>query len=136
MIALIALINYLFEMAFGVNFQYVMGYLFYPIAWILGIPGGEALQAGSIMATKLVTNEFVAMMDLGKIAAELSPRTVGILSIFMVSFANFSSIGMQIGGIGGLAPNRRQDLARLGLRAMFAGTLANFMTACIAGMLL
>ena len=72
-IALIALVNYLFELAFGVNFQYVMGYIFYPIAWILGIPSGEALQAGSIMATKLVTNEFVAMMDLGKIAADLSP---------------------------------------------------------------
>ena len=90
-IALIALVNYLFELAFGVNFQYVMGYLFYPIAWILGIPSGEALQAGSIMATKLVTNEFVAMMDLGKIAAELSPRTVGILSIFAVSGLVFAT---------------------------------------------
>ena len=85
-----------------------MGYIFYPIAWILGIPSGEALQAGSIMATKLVTNEFVAMMDLGKIAAELSPRTVGMLSIFMVSFANFSSIGIIAGAVKALNEEKGQ----------------------------
>ncbi len=90
-IALIAMINYLFDALFGMNFQHVMGYIFYPVAWLLGIPGNEAMQAGSIMATKLVTNEFVAMMDLGKMAAGLSPRTLGMLSVFLVSFANFSS---------------------------------------------
>ena len=135
-IALIALVNYLFEMAFGVNFQYVMGYLFYPIAWILGIPGGEALQAGSIMATKLVTNEFVAMMDLGKIAADLSPRTVGILSIFMVSFANFSSIGIIAGAVKALNEEKGNMVSRFGLKLVYGSTLVSLLSAVIAGVMI
>ena len=135
-IALIALVNYLFELAFGVNFQYVMGYLFYPIAWILGIPSGEALQAGSIMATKLVTNEFVAMMDLGKIAAELSPRTVGILSIFMVSFANFSSIGIIAGAVKALNEEKGNMVSRFGLKLVYGSTLVSLLSAVIAGVMI
>lgn len=135
-IALIALVNYLFELAFGVNFQYVMGYLFYPIAWILGIPSGEALQAGSIMATKLVTNEFVAMMDLGKIAAELSPRTVGILSIFMVSFANFSSIGIIAGAVKALNKEKGNMVSRFGLKLVYGSTLVSLLSAVIAGVMI
>jgi nucleoside transport protein len=135
-IALIALINYLFEMAFGVNFQFVMGYLFYPIAWILGIPSGEALQAGSIMATKLVTNEFVAMMDLGKVAAELSPRTVGILSIFMVSFANFSSIGIIAGAVKALNEEKGNMVSRFGLKLVYGSTLVSLLSAVIAGIMI
>ena len=135
-IALIALVNYLFEMAFGVNFQFVMGYLFYPIAWILGIPSGEALQAGSIMATKLVTNEFVAMMDLGKVAAELSPRTVGILSIFMVSFANFSSIGIIAGAVKALNEEKGNMVSRFGLKLVYGSTLVSLLSAVIAGIMI
>ncbi len=135
-IALIALINYLFEAAFGVNFQHVMGYIFYPVAWILGIPGSEALQAGSIMATKLVTNEFVAMMDLGKIAAELSPRTVGILSIFMVSFANFSSIGIIAGAVKALNEEKGNMVSRFGLKLVYGSTLVSLLSAVIAGVML
>ncbi|MDE9566990.1 NupC/NupG family nucleoside CNT transporter, partial [Xenorhabdus bovienii] len=92
-IALIAGINAIFDLVFGITFQECLGYVFYPLAWIIGIPGDEALKVGSIMATKLVSNEFVAMQGLQEISAELSERSKGILSVFLVSFANFSSIG-------------------------------------------
>ncbi|KUE81235.1 NupC/NupG family nucleoside CNT transporter [Aeromonas schubertii] len=135
-IALIAMINYLFELAFGINFQHVMGYLFYPVAWVIGIPAGEALQAGSVMATKLVTNEFVAMMDLGKIAAGLSPRTVGMLSIFMVSFANFSSIGIIAGAVKALNEEKGNMVSRFGLKLVYGSTLVSLLSAIIAGVML
>ncbi|ECE3989023.1 NupC/NupG family nucleoside CNT transporter [Salmonella enterica] len=98
-IALIAALNALFATVTGwfgysISFQGILGYIFYPVAWVMGVPSSEALQVGSIMATKLVSNEFVAMMDLQKIAATLSPRAEGIISVFLVSFANFSSIGI------------------------------------------
>lgn len=106
-IALIAALNALFATVTGwfgysISFQGILGYIFYPVAWVMGVPSSEALQVGSIMATKLVSNEFVAMMDLQKIAATLSPRAEGILSVFLVSFANFSSIGIIAGAIKGL----------------------------------
>jgi CNT family concentrative nucleoside transporter len=117
------------------SFQKIIGSIFAPVMYLLGISWSEAVQAGGLFGTKLVLNEFVAFIDLGAMK-DLAPRTVAIITFALCGFANFSSIGMQIGGIGGLAPNRRHDLARLGLRAMFAGTLANFMTATIAGFLL
>ena len=135
-IALIAMINYLFDAVFGMNFQHVMGYIFYPIAWLLGIPGSEAMQAGSIMATKLVTNEFVAMMDLGKVAAELSPRTVGMLSIFMVSFANFSSIGIIAGAVKALNEEKGNMVSRSGLKLVYGSTLVSLLSAVVAGVML
>lgn len=103
-IALIAALNALFATVTGwfgysISFQGILGYIFYPVAWVMGVPSSEALQVGSIMATKLVSNEFVAMMDLQKIAATLSPRAEGIISVFLVSFANFSSIGIIAGAI-------------------------------------
>lgn len=106
-IALIAALNALFATVTGwfgysISFQGILGYIFYPVAWVMGVPSSEALQVGSIMATKLVSNEFVAMMDLQKIAATLSPRAEGIISVFLVSFANFSSIGIIAGAIKGL----------------------------------
>ncbi|MFH3574957.1 nucleoside transporter C-terminal domain-containing protein, partial [Acinetobacter baumannii] len=88
-VALITAINGVFDSIFGITFQSILGYIFSPLAFVMGIPTSEMLQAGQIMATKLVTNEFVAMLDLGKVAGDLSARTVGILSIFLVSFANF-----------------------------------------------
>ena len=135
-IALIAMINYLFDVAFGMSFQQVLGYLFFPIAWVLGIPGGEAMQAGSIMATKLVTNEFVAMMDLGKMAAGLSPRTLGMLSVFLVSFANFSSIGIIAGAVKALNEEKGNMVSRFGLKLVYGSTLVSLLSAVVTGVML
>ena len=130
------MINYLFDAVFGMNFQHVMGYIFYPIAWLLGIPGSEAMQAGSIMATKLVTNEFVAMMDLGKMAAGLSPRTLGMLSVFLVSFANFSSIGIIAGAVKALNEEKGNMVSRFGLKLVYGSTLVSLLSAVVAGVML
>ena len=135
-IALIAMINYLFDALFGMSFQHVMGYIFYPVAWLLGIPGNEAMQAGSIMATKLVTNEFVAMMDLGKMAAGLSPRTLGMLSVFLVSFANFSSIGIIAGAVKALNEEKGNMVSRFGLKLVYGSTLVSLLSAVVAGVML
>ena len=135
-IALIAMINYLFDALFGMNFQHVMGYIFYPVAWLLGIPGNEAMQAGSIMATKLVTNEFVAMMDLGKMAAGLSPRTLGMLSVFLVSFANFSSIGIIAGAVKALNEEKGNMVSRFGLKLVYGSTLVSLLSAVVTGVML
>ena len=113
-IALIAALNALFAAVLGISFQGILGYIFYPVAWVMGVPAHEALQVGSIMATKLVSNEFVAMMDLQKIASTLSPRAEGILSVFLVSFANFSSIGIIAGAIKGLNEEQGNVVSRFG----------------------
>ncbi len=114
----------------------IFGWVFAPIAWTMGVPWKDAPTIGNLLGTRMALNEFVAYSQLGPLKASLDPKSFTIATFALCGFANFSSIGMQIGGIGGLAPNRRHDLARLGLRAMFAGTLANFMTATIAGFLL
>ena len=114
----------------------IFGWVFAPIAWTMGVPWKDAPTIGNLLGTRMALNEFVAYSQLGPLKATLDPKSFTIATFALCGFANFSSIGMQIGGIGGLAPNRRHDLARLGLRAMFAGTLANFMTATIAGFLL
>jgi concentrative nucleoside transporter, CNT family len=110
--------------------------VFAPVAWSMGVPWKDAGVIGNLLGTRMVLNEFVAYSQLGPMKAVLDPKSFTIATFALCGFANFSSIGIQIGGIGALAPNRRHDLARLGLRAMFAGTLANFMTATIAGFLL
>ena len=102
----------------------------------MGVPWRDAGVVGNLLGTRMALNEFVAYSQLGPLKASLDPKSFTICTYALCGFANFSSIGIQIGGIGALAPNRRHDLARLGLRAMFAGTLANFMTATIAGFLL
>ena len=117
-----------------------LGYLFYPMAWLMGIRSADCYTAGELLGIRTVANEFVAYDRLGVYVASgannpLSQRSVTILTYAISGFANFSSIGIQIGGIGGIAPERRSDLARLGLRAMVGGTLACFMTACVAGIL-
>ena len=114
----------------------IFGWVFAPIAWTMGVPWKDAPTIGNLLGTRMALNEFVAYSQLGPLKATLDPKSFTIATFALCGFANFSSIGMQIGGICGLAPNRRSDLARLGLRAMFAGTLANFMTATIAGFLL
>lgn len=125
-----------YEPARNWTLQLAFGYLFAPFAWLMGIPWNECLKSGEILGTRTVVNEFVAYIDLANQQDGLSPRTVAILTYALCGFANFSSIGIQLGGIGGIAPDRRTDLARLGLRAMIGGTLAAFMTACIAGLLI
>jgi CNT family concentrative nucleoside transporter len=118
------------------SLQLIFGWVFAPVAWAMGVPWRDAPTIGNLLGTRMALNEFVAYSQLGPLKASLDPKSFTIATFALCGFANFSSIGMQIGGIGGLAPNRRHDLARLGLRAMFAGTLANFMTATIAGFLL
>lgn len=135
-IALISAINALFSAVLGISFQQILGYVFYPLAWLIGIPAKEALKAGSIMATKLVANEFVAMIELKKIAAELSPRGLGILSVFLVSFANFASIGIVAGAIKGLNEQQGNVVSRFGLRLVYGSTLVSLLSAAIAGLVL
>lgn len=125
-----------FESAGNWSLQLLFGYVFSPLAWLMGIPWDECTKAGGFLGTKMVVNEFVAYIDLSKAQQDLSPRTFMILTYALCGFANFSSIGIQLGGIGGIAPERRSDLARLGFRAMLGGTLAAFMTACVAGVLI
>ncbi|EPC7978418.1 NupC/NupG family nucleoside CNT transporter [Yersinia enterocolitica] len=135
-IALISAMNALFSLLFGISFQGILGYVFFPFAWVMGIPAHEALQVGGIMATKLVSNEFVAMMDLQKVASELSPRSVGILSVFLVSFANFSSIGIVAGAIKGLNEHQGNVVSRFGLKLLYGSTLVSVLSASIAGLVL
>ncbi|HCH49741.1 MAG TPA: NupC/NupG family nucleoside CNT transporter [Proteus sp.] len=133
-IALIAAVNAIFSMIFGISFQDCLGYVFYPLAWVIGVPEQDALRVGSIMATKLVSNEFVAMGSLQDVAAELTPRSVGILSVFLVSFANFSSIGIVAGAIKGLNEMQGNVVSRFGLKLLFGSTLVSFLSAAIAGL--
>jgi len=118
------------------SLQAILGWVFGPIAWALGVPWRDAGTVGSLLGTRMVLNEFVAYSQLGALKGSLDPRSFTIATFALCGFANFSSIGIQLGGIGALAPSRRHDLARLGVRAMIAGTLANFVTATIAGALL
>ena len=134
-LALVALLNAILGLA-GLSLQQILGWLFAPIAWALGVPWRDAPVIGNLLGTRMVLNEFVAYSQLGPMKGTLDPRSFTIATFALCGFANFSSIGIQIGGIGALAPERRHDLARLGLRAMLAGTFANFVTATIAGMLL
>ena len=118
------------------SLQQILAFIFAPIAWCLGVDWKDCATVGNLLGTRMVLNEFVAFVDLGKVKAVLEPRSFVVATFALCGFANLSSIAIQIGGIGGLAPTRKSDLARLGLKAMFVGTLANFMSACIAGMLL
>jgi len=113
----------------------ILGFILSPLAWIIGIPWSEAAIVGGLIGEKIVINEFVAYLHLGEIKHTLSEHSVLISTYALCGFANFSSIAIQLGGIGGLAPNRRSDIARLGMRAVLGGTLATMMTATIAGVL-
>ena len=116
------------------SFQQIVGYVFAPIMFLLGVPWNEAIQAGGLFGSKIVLNEFVAFIDLGK--ATLSPVTVGIVTFALCGFANFSSIAIQMAVTGGLAPNQRPMIAKLGLKALAAGSLSNLMSAALAGLFL
>jgi nucleoside transport protein len=135
-IALMSLINYLFTLAFNVSFQTVLGYIFAPIAFLMGIPMNEAVKAGSVMATKLVTNEFVAMMSFKEMAAGLSAKTVAIVSVFLVSFANFSSVGIITGSVKALHEKQGDEVAKFGMKLLYGSTLASVLSGTIMGLFL
>ncbi|HEY8256539.1 MAG TPA: NupC/NupG family nucleoside CNT transporter [Gemmatimonadales bacterium] len=141
-VALVALLNGGFEAIHGylswfpANLQTVLGWIFRPIAWVMGVPWQDSGTIGSLLGTRMVLNEFIAYSQLGPLKDSLDPRSFTIASFALAGFANFSSVGIQLGGIGALIPDRKHELARLGLRAMLAGTLANFLSATIAGILL
>jgi CNT family concentrative nucleoside transporter len=118
------------------SLQLILGRLFAPVAWLLGVKWDDCASVGNLLGTRLILNEFVAYVDLGKIGNTLDPRSFVIATYALCGFANLSSVAIQVGGIGALAPSRKSDLARLGLRAVACGTMANFMSACIAGMML
>jgi concentrative nucleoside transporter, CNT family len=119
----------------SLSFQQIVGYVFAPVMYLLGVPWGEALQAGGLFGTKIVLNEFVAFIDLGALKT-LSPATVGIVTFALCGFSNFSSIAIQMAVTGGLAPNQRPVIAKLGLKALAAGSLSNLMSAALAGLFL
>jgi CNT family concentrative nucleoside transporter len=134
-LALVALVNALLGLV-HLSLQQIFGWIFSPVAWSMGVPWRDAPTIGNLLGTRMALNELVAYSQLGPMKTTLDPRSFTIATFALCGFANFSSIGIQIGGIGALAPTRRHDLARLGFRAMLAGTLANFVTATIAGFLL
>lgn len=141
-LALIALVNggmgwvHSYAGWFPSSLEQVFGWIFAPIAWLMGVSWKDSAAIGNLLGTRLVLNEFIAFKNLGPLKAQLDPRSFVIATYALCGFANLSSIAIQIGGIGALAPSRKSDLARLGAKAVAAGTLANFMSACIAGMLL
>jgi nucleoside transport protein len=134
-VALITMINALFNGIFGITFQEVLGYAFAPFAFLMGIPWHSAVDAGSIMATKLVTNEFVAMTNLSTGHFTFSERTTAIISVFLVSFANFSSIGIISGAVKGLNEEKANVVARFGLKLLYGATLVSFLSAIIVGLI-
>jgi nucleoside transport protein len=134
-VGIIALINGVFSGVFGISFQGILGYVFAPIAFLIGVPWHEAVDAGSIMATKLVANEFVAMLDFVKIQDGLSGRTTAIVSVFLISFANFGSIGTIVGAVKGLNEKQGNIVARFGLKLLFGATLVSVLSALIIGII-
>lgn len=134
-VAIIALVNGIFNAVFGISFQGILGYVFAPFAFLVGIPWNEAVNAGSIMATKMVSNEFVAMTSLTQNGFHFSGRTTAIVSVFLVSFANFSSIGIIAGAVKGLNEKQGNVVARFGLKLLYGATLVSFLSAAIVGLI-
>ena len=116
--------------------EQILGWVFSPLAWLIGVPWRECTTIGNLLGLRLVTNELVAFQRLGPMQSTLDPRTYTIATFALCGFANLSSVGIQIGGIGALAPNKRKELAQLGMRALVAGTMANLMSASIVGIML
>jgi CNT family concentrative nucleoside transporter len=136
-IALIAMLNWILGKIYGgLSLSVIFGYLFAPLAVVMGVEMKDAVKFGSVLGTQISVNEFVAYIRLAELQHQLSPRSVTIATYAMCGFANFSSIAIQIGGISTIAPERRTDLARIGLRAMIGGALASYQTATIAGVLI
>ena len=121
---------------FVVGRENLFGLLFYPLSWCMGVDSADLMTFGQLLGTKVAINEFVAFVDLGAASATMSPRSTAIATYALCGFANFSSIGIQIGGISSIAPERRSELAMIGLKAMAGGAMASWLTACVAGLLL
>ncbi len=134
--ALIGMVNDIFLMVLDISFQEILGYIFAPFAFIMGVPWAEAVSAGSVMATKLITNEFVAMLSLPEYSKEFSERTLGIVSVFLISFANFSSIGIIAGAVKGLNDRQGSVAASFGLKLLYGATLVSVLTAIVVSVLL
>jgi len=136
-VALIAMANYILGLV-GLSMEGIFSFFFRPLAWAMGIPWEESGIVGMLMGKKIVLTELIAYTDLSKLTAagEISHRSSIIASYALCGFANFASVGIQLGGIGGIAPERRKDLAKISLKAMFGGALASWLTACVAGILL
>lgn len=135
-VAIITMINMLFKGIFGITFQDALGYVFAPFAFLMGVPLNESIQAASVMATKLVSNEFVAMNFLVGGSIHLSARSIGIVSVFLISFANFSSIGIISGAVKGLNEEQANVVARFGLKLLYGATLVSMLTATIVGLII
>ena len=137
-ISIITMINFSLEFLFSTTMQDILGVLFQPLAWTMGIPWAEARVVGSLMGEKIVLTELIAYANLSELINNntISERTAIISSYALCGFANFGSIGIQLGGIGGMAPDRRKDLSKLGIKAMIGGALASWLTATIAGILI
>ena len=141
-ISLIALINLILGSVGGLfgaqdlTFQLILGYVFAPIMFVIGVPWNEAIDAGSFLGQKLILNEFVAFSNFGPQAEQFSQKTTAIITFALTGFANFGSLAILLGGLGGIAPSRRSEIAQFGVRAVLAGTLANLMSATIAGILI
>jgi len=121
---------------FPQSLEQVLSWIFWPVAWLIGIPKADCSSIANLLGLRMVTNELLAYSRLGPMASTLNPRSFTIATFALCGFANLSSIGIQIGGIGALAPNKKSEIARLGVRAMMAGTMANLMSASIVGILL
>ena len=136
-VATIAMVNAVLSL-FGLSLEQILGWIFSPLAWVMGVPWEEAYVVGSFMGKKLVLTELIAFGDLSTLISDnvLSERSAIISSYALCGFANFASIGIQLGGIGGIAPERRKDIAQLGLKTMFGGAIASWLTATIAGLLI
>ena len=135
-VAIIAVINMIFRSIFGMSFQEILGYVFSPFAFLMGVPLNESIQAASVMATKLVSNEFVAMNLFSSGTLNLSARSIGIVSVFLISFANFSSIGIISGAVKGLNQEQGNVVARFGLKLLYGATLVSMLTATIVGLII
>lgn len=134
-VALIAMVNGIFTWIIGISFQDTLGYIFSPFAFLMGVPWDEAIKAASVMATKLVSNEFVAMMSLSSGDFNFSDKTLAIVSVFLVSFANFSSIGIISGAVKGLNAEKGNVVARFGLKLLYGATLVSVLTATVVGLI-
>ncbi|URJ29900.1 NupC/NupG family nucleoside CNT transporter [Blochmannia endosymbiont of Camponotus sp.] len=135
-IALISALNAIFKVLLNVSLQEILSYVFFPFAWIIGIPTNEILQVSSIMAIKLVSNEFIAIINLQQISDVLSSQTIGIVSVFLVSFSNFSSIGIVIGAIKGLNKTQGKMISNYGFKLIYSSTLINMLSAAITGLVI
>lgn len=135
-IGLLAMINFVLEKLTGMTFQEIIGYVFAPIAYMMGIPASEIVRSGSVMGTKVAANEFVAMLDFMKIMPDMSHKTVGIVSAFLVSFANFSSVGIVLGTVQAINGEQASRLAKVGLKVLLVATMGSILTGTIVGLFL